>query len=130
MSRLVRGALPRAAFAAAVVVSLLVLFLPASGVPTAPPGTDKVVHLLVFAALAVTGRWAGWSETRLAVALVAYAVLMPFVLVWGGEHYVVDTLLGAAYAVGIVLVMPPLERAGRRAFARASGVRTALPWRA
>ncbi|MCA0145057.1 phosphatase PAP2 family protein [Blastococcus sp. LR1] len=64
------------------------------------------------------------------VALVAYAVLMPVVLVWGGEHYVVDTLLGAAYAVGIVLVMPSLERAGRRAFARASAVRPALPWRA
>ena len=26
----------------------------------------------------------------------AYAVLMPLVLVWSGEHYVVDTLLGAA----------------------------------
>jgi membrane-associated phospholipid phosphatase len=38
-------------------------------------------------------------------ALVAYAVLMPLVLVWAGEHYVVDTLLGAGYAVAVVLVM-------------------------
>ena len=36
------------------------------------------------------------------VGLVAYAVLMPVVLVWSGEHYVIDTLLGAAYAVGVV----------------------------
>ena len=34
--------------------------------------------------------------------LVAYPVLMALVLVWSGEHYVVDTLLGAAYALGVV----------------------------
>jgi hypothetical protein len=38
-------------------------------------------------------------------ALVAYAVLMPLVLVWSGEHYVVDTLLGALYAAAVVLVV-------------------------
>ncbi|SFL06765.1 phosphatase PAP2 family protein [Geodermatophilus ruber] len=37
-------------------------------------------------------------------ALVAYAVLMPLVLVWAGEHYVIDTVLGALYAGGVVLV--------------------------
>lgn len=36
------------------------------------------------------------------VGLVVYAVLMPLVLVWAGEHYVVDTLLGAGYAVVVV----------------------------
>ena len=36
------------------------------------------------------------------VLLVGYAVLMPLVLVWAGEHYVVDTLLGAAYAATVV----------------------------
>ena len=35
-------------------------------------------------------------------ALVAYPALMALVLVWSGEHYVVDTLLGAVYAVGVV----------------------------
>ncbi|MCZ2860277.1 phosphatase PAP2 family protein [Blastococcus sp. VKM Ac-2987] len=59
------------------------------------------------------------------VALVAYAVLMPLVLVWSGEHYVVDTLLGAAYACGVVLLAPP---AGR--LVRAGVRRAALPWRA
>jgi hypothetical protein len=36
------------------------------------------------------------------IGLVAYAVLMPLVLVWSGEHYVIDTLLGALYAAGVV----------------------------
>jgi uncharacterized membrane protein YciS (DUF1049 family) len=55
------------------------------------------------------------------VALVAYAALMPLVLVWSGEHYIVDTLLGVLYACGVVLAMPSLERAGRAAVQRTSG---------
>jgi hypothetical protein len=47
-------------------------------------------------------------------ALVGYAVLMPLVLVWAGEHYVVDTLLGAGYAAVVVL----LASRGRSALAR------------
>ncbi|HEV7189171.1 MAG TPA: phosphatase PAP2 family protein [Blastococcus sp.] len=52
-------------------------------------------------------------------ALVTYAVLMPTVLVWAGEHYVVDTLLGAAYAVVVVLVATHGRRAPARVLARA-----------
>lgn len=55
------------------------------------------------------------------VALVSYAVLMPLVLVWAGEHYVVDTLLGAAYAAAVVLAAAGLRRV------RARGRRSALP---
>ena len=48
-----------------------------------------------------------WQRT----GLVLYAVVMPVVLVWSGEHYVVDTLLGALYAAVVVLavrrVSPP-----------------------
>jgi hypothetical protein len=44
------------------------------------------------------------------VGLVAYALLMPVVLVWAGEHYVVDTLLGAVYAAGVVLVAAHARR--------------------
>jgi hypothetical protein len=36
--------------------------------------------------------------------LLAYGPTMALVLVWSGEHYVVDTLLGAAYAGAVVLV--------------------------
>ena len=69
------GALARGAFAVAVLVSLAVLFAPASDVPSAPPGVDKVVHLLLFAALAGTGRWAGVRLRPLAVLLVVYAAV-------------------------------------------------------
>ncbi|TYP90541.1 phosphatase PAP2 family protein [Blastococcus xanthinilyticus] len=65
------------------------------------------------------------------VALVAYAGLMPLVLVWSGEHYVVDTVLGAAYACAVVLLVPRAGRLVRSGTARA--VRAAgrpLPWRA
>jgi hypothetical protein len=52
------------------------------------------------------------------VLLVAYPVLMGVVLVWAGEHYVVDPLLGAVYAVGVVGLLarlgPVLARVGRR----------------
>lgn len=54
----------------------------------------------------------------LRVALVGYAVLMPLVLVWAGEHYVVDTLLGTLYAVAAVLLVPRAERAVRRLLRR------------
>jgi hypothetical protein len=44
------------------------------------------------------------------VALLGYAVLMPLVLVWAGEHYVVDTVLGALYAVAVVALLAAAER--------------------
>jgi hypothetical protein len=71
----VRGAVSRGAFALAVLASLVVLFAPAGDVPAAPPGVDKVVHLLLFAALGGTGRWAGIRAWPLAVGLAGYAGL-------------------------------------------------------
>jgi hypothetical protein len=50
------------------------------------------------------------------IGLVSYALLMPLVLVWAGEHYVVDTLLGAAYAAAVVFVVTAVgRRRSRRA---------------
>ncbi len=71
----VHGALSRGAFAVAVLVSLAVLFAPAGDVPDAPAGVDKAVHLAVFLALAVTGRWAGMGAGVLGGLLVAYGVV-------------------------------------------------------
>ncbi|TQN41908.1 VanZ like protein [Blastococcus colisei] len=71
----VHGALSRGAFAVVVLVSLAVLFAPASDVPSAPPGVDKLVHAGLFAALAVTGRWAGIGVGTLAALLLGYAVV-------------------------------------------------------
>ena len=75
----VRGPLSRGAFAVAVLVSLAVLFAPASDVPTALPGVDKVVHALLFLALALTGRWAGIRQSFLGAALICYAVVSELV---------------------------------------------------
>ena len=70
----VHGALSRGAFAVVVLVSLAVLLAPASDVPSAPPGVDKLVHATLFAALALTGRWAGIRAVALSLLLVGYAV--------------------------------------------------------
>ncbi|WP_245775532.1 VanZ family protein [Saccharopolyspora flava] len=53
----------------------MVLFTPESGVPSAPPGTDKVVHFVLFAALAITARIAGARTAWLLPSLAGYAVL-------------------------------------------------------
>lgn len=71
----VHGALARGVFAVVVLVSLAVLFAPASDVPPAPAGVDKLVHLGLFAALASTGRWAGIGARVLAALLIAYAAV-------------------------------------------------------
>ena len=68
------GALSRGVFAVVVLVSLAVLFAPASDVPGAPPGIDKLVHAGLFAVLAVTGRWAGIGARALVLSLIGYAV--------------------------------------------------------
>jgi hypothetical protein len=69
----VHGALSRGVFAVAVLVSLAVLFAPGPAVPSAPPGVDKVVHVSLFAALALSGRWAGIRRGVLATLLPLYA---------------------------------------------------------
>lgn len=53
---------------------MLVLFAPASGVATSALQLDKVVHLLLFAALAGTARWRFGSDPRLLAAVAVYAV--------------------------------------------------------
>ncbi len=68
----VHGTLSRGVLAVTVLVSLAVLFAPGSDVPSAPPGVDKAVHLVLFLALALAGRWAGIRPVPLAVLLVAY----------------------------------------------------------
>ena len=71
----VHGALARGSFAVAVLVSLAVLFAPAGNVPDALTGVDKVVHLVLFLVLAVTGRWAGARAGVLGGLLVVYGAV-------------------------------------------------------
>ena len=70
-----RRGVARGTFAAVVLASVVVLFTPASGVPVALPGLDKVVHAVLFLCLAVSGRWAGAGRGVLGGALLVYAAV-------------------------------------------------------
>jgi VanZ family protein len=63
----------RAVFALLVLVSLALFLLPVT--PSSAPGSDKVGHVAIFAALALAGRWAGLATVPLALGLTAYAVV-------------------------------------------------------
>ncbi|MCW2611270.1 MAG: VanZ family protein [Cryptosporangiaceae bacterium] len=67
------SAVRRGVFVLVLLVSALVLFTPAREVPAGPQGIDKVIHVLLFAALTVSGRAAGVRWGVLLPALVAYA---------------------------------------------------------
>jgi hypothetical protein len=92
--------LSRGVFAVVVLVSLAVLFAPASDVPSAPPGVDKIVHATLFAALALSGRWAGIGRAVLAGALVGYAAVSEVVQGLIGRDAAVGDLV--ADAVGVL----------------------------
>jgi hypothetical protein len=97
----VHGPVSRAAFAVVVLISLGVLFAPASDVPGAPPGVDKIVHATLFAALALSGRWAGIGRTALAPALVLYAAVSEVLLGMIGRDAAVGDWV--ADVVGLLL---------------------------
>ncbi|MBM7805430.1 VanZ family protein [Geodermatophilus bullaregiensis] len=99
----VHGTLSRGALAVTVLVSLAVLFAPGSDVPSAPPGVDKVVHLTLFLALVLAGRWAGVRPAPLVVLLLAYGAVSEVVQALAPlqrSGSVVDWLADAA---GVVL---------------------------
>lgn len=108
--------LSRLAFAAVVLVSLVVLFSPGSNVPTGMPVNDKVVHFLLFAALATTGRRAGVSLVVLAPALVAYAgvsellqTLLPIDRDGDWRDALADSL-GVSAGLGVVALVTRVNR--------------------
>ncbi len=110
----VHGALSRGTFAVAVLLSSAVLFAPAADVPSAPPGVDKLVHVLVFVLLALSGRWAGIGRPVLAVVLVGYAAgseLVQALAPLGRSASVGDVL---ADVVGVLLGITAWELAARR----------------
>ena len=63
----------RGAFGVVVVLSAYVLLAPDDGTPSVLPDLDKLVHVLLFAALAFTGRRAGLPLGPLVAGLVLYA---------------------------------------------------------
>ena len=73
------GRAARISFLLAVAVSAVVLFAPSDGGAAPFPGSDKVVHLLLFAGLAATTRWRFGSAIAGLAAVAAYAPLSELV---------------------------------------------------
>lgn len=65
-----RRAIP---FFVVVTVTLVMLFSPGSTVPSGPPNSDKITHLLMFLALAVAARYAGLRTGWILLGGVVYA---------------------------------------------------------
>lgn len=63
----------RALFGVVVLFSLVVLFAPAGDTPSSLPVGDKVIHAVMFAALATSGLLAEVSLVPLAIGLAVYA---------------------------------------------------------
>jgi hypothetical protein len=116
----VHGPVARGAFAVAALISLAVLFAPADDVPSAPAGVDKLVHASLFAALALTGRWAG----------IRRVVLVPGLVLYGAASEVIQGAIGRDAAVGdwladvagILLGVLAWQWLGRRADHRPDGL--------
>ena len=73
---------PRAAFVAAVLLNLVVLFSPRAGGGDLFAGADTLVHVVVFAVVALTGRLVGLRTWPLALVLLVHAVESELV-----QHY-------------------------------------------
>jgi hypothetical protein len=107
------GPVARGVFAVVVLVSFAVLFAPAPDVPPAPYGIDKLVHASLFAALALSGRWAGVGRVVLFAVLVVYAAASEVIQSLIGRDAAVGDLL--ADVVGVVLGLLLWRWLGRRA---------------
>ncbi|SDK08697.1 hypothetical protein SAMN04487820_104169 [Actinopolyspora mzabensis] len=99
----------RALFVVSCVASLVILFTPPAGVPDSPPGTDKLVHLALFAVMTVTGRAARVDPRLLLPCLAGYAPLseaLQQLLPVHRDADVLDTLADlSGIAVGHALVV-------------------------
>lgn len=106
-----RWAVP--ALVVAVLVNVVVLYSPSGPGETVFPGADKIVHVLVFAAVAVTARWVGAPAWLVGVLLVAHAVESELV-----QHYLLphrdgdvwDAVADSAGALAGLAVAPLLRR--------------------
>ena len=77
------------------VVALIVLFTPASGVPSGFQHSDKIIHFVLFAALAYTSRLAGIDWIRSALWVLAFAAIsevLQAILPLGRSGSVADAL--------------------------------------
>lgn len=94
-------------FLAVSLVHLVGLYLPSP--PSAPgpvldvPYLDKVVHVLLFAVVAFTGRWIGLPARLLAIALVVHAAISEPLQAWLLPDRMADPTDFLADLVGVAL---------------------------
>ena len=121
------AATARTAFAAAVVVNLLLLYWPSAVGGEGFPYLDKAVHVLTFAAIAATGLWAGVPLRWLAPVLALHAVLSEIVqdrLLSGRSGDIADVLADLAGILVGALAGTRLARASWRDDDAARALRT------
>ncbi len=101
-------------FASVLVLSLVILFVPGNDVPAAPVGVDKVVHLVLFGALAYTAVLAGLGRSSAIGLLLLYAAgseVLQALPVLGRSASALDWLADAAgVLVGIALTVAARRR--------------------
>ncbi|GAA4663903.1 VanZ family protein [Kineococcus glutinatus] len=113
-----RRRLPAVAFAAAVLLSAVVLFAPDAGRAGGVPHLDKVVHGALFALLTATGTWWLRRPAVVCAGAGAYAVLSEVV-----QHVALPNRAGdltdvAADASGVLLAALGALLVRRRARSR------------
>jgi VanZ family protein len=94
----------RGAFAVALLISLVILLFPGDHVPRAPGQTDKIVHIVMFAVVAVAGLRALVPAGWLAVGLIGYGGLAELAQSLPGIRRSTDAVDWIADAVGVLLV--------------------------
>ncbi|MDQ1628511.1 MAG: hypothetical protein QOI54_2255 [Actinomycetota bacterium] len=110
-----------AAFAGAVLVNLVVLYWPRAVSTAGPPHLDWVVHLLIFAAVALTGLRVGLPLPLLVGVLVLHAVTSEL-----AQHFWLPARSGdpadaAADVLGVLLGVATARVGGSWAHDRAGG---------
>jgi VanZ family protein len=108
----------RLPFVLVVLLSLWMLFSPASSVPAGPPYSDKVVHALLFAALAATGLRAGLRPVLLVVGLATYAGISEVLQSLLPIHRYGDVADAAVDLAGVAVGTLAARRPARRPAAR------------
>ncbi|NIL76015.1 MULTISPECIES: VanZ family protein [Rhodococcus] len=98
--------------------ALIILFTPASGVPSGFQHSDKIIHFLLFTALAYSSRFAGISVARTAAWIVAFAVaseILQAVLPLGRTGGVDDALFDVlGVGAGLLIAAAALPTSSRQ----------------
>lgn len=103
--------------AVSMVAALIILFTPASGVPSGFQHSDKIIHFCLFAALAYTSRFAGIRFVATVIWTVAFACMseiLQAVLPLGRSGSVLDTsfdVLGVAAGLLVAARFGPARAA-------------------